>query len=344
MSEMTEPRSRLEAFLQKRCPGGDNLKVTDYEPITGGYSRAMARAWAEDSDGRRGYIVRADPPPGQAIIDTDRAQEWALLTSLSTGGHVPLPAPLWFDEAGDELGSPAIVMEMIDGEALIARARRSDPSEQQAMAMKMGAVGARIHTFDVTLLPDHIEMPASWDEYMDRRIEEWADAERAYGDSNPFMRLIAAYLKANKPAPAPLTLVHGDFQIANLLIDKDDEYYMVDWELAHIGDPREDLGWMMFASVTQPPDIIREDPEAFYAEYRELTGLSEEIVNTAAVDYFIMLAAGTVFMPVMEQLGLVSTGETTGMQVTYMSNAVAGMHNVLMSAMARHRAATRGGA
>ena len=154
-------------------------------------------------------------------------------------------------------------------------------------------------------------------------------------DSNPFMRLIASYLRANKPPPA-LTLVHGDFQIANILI-ADDGYYMVRLGLAHVGDPREDLGWMMFASVTQPPDVIAEDPEAFYSRYRELTGLSEEIINPATIDYFVMLAAATVFIPVVQQFEAVVKGESTGIMVTYMSNAIAGMHNVLMNAMARHR-------
>ena len=64
MTDIAEVTSQLEAFFQKRCPGGDSLKIAGYEPITGGYSRAMARVWVEDSDGRRGYIVRADPPPG----------------------------------------------------------------------------------------------------------------------------------------------------------------------------------------------------------------------------------------------------------------------------------------
>ena len=88
--EVVEVTSQIELFLQKRCPGGESLKVTGYEPITGGYSRAMARVWVEDSDGRRGYIVRADPPPGQAIIETDRTEEWELLTALSEAGTIPL--------------------------------------------------------------------------------------------------------------------------------------------------------------------------------------------------------------------------------------------------------------
>jgi hypothetical protein len=101
---------------------------------------------------------------------------------------------------------------------------------------------------------------------------------------------------------------------------------------------------MMFASVTQPPDVIAEDPEAFYSRYRELTGLSEDVINAATVDYFVMLAAATVFIPVVQQFEAVVKGESTGIMVTYMSNAIAGMHNVLMNAMARHRAATGGAA
>ena len=53
--------------------------------------------WVEDADGVRGYIVRADPPPGQSILDTDRTEEWDLLNALSDSGSVPLPKPLWFD-------------------------------------------------------------------------------------------------------------------------------------------------------------------------------------------------------------------------------------------------------
>ena len=76
----------------------------------------------------------------------------------------------------------------------------------------------------------------------------------------------------------------------------------------------------------------------------QLTGLSEEIINPATIDYFVMLAAATVFIPVVQQFEAVVKGESTGIMVTYMSNAIAGMHNVLMNAMARHRAATGGAA
>ena len=141
----------------------------------------------------------------------------------------------------------------------------------------------------------------------------------------------------------PLGLVHGDFQVANVLIGNQGSDVLVDWELAHIGDPREDLGWCMMASVTQPPDVIGADEEAFYSRYREISGLSEEQVNPTTTDYFLLLASATVFVPVTEQLAALDRGETTGIQVAYMSPAVSGMHDVFYRALKRHQAATGGG-
>ena len=66
-----ETVARIEAFLSKRSDAGA-VTVHDYVPITGGYSRAMSRFYASDANGRRGYVMRADPPPGQSILDTIR--------------------------------------------------------------------------------------------------------------------------------------------------------------------------------------------------------------------------------------------------------------------------------
>jgi aminoglycoside phosphotransferase (APT) family kinase protein len=342
MTDVDDQRARLEAYLNERVASPGTLKVTQYEPIIGGYSRAMARVWVEDAEGRRGYITRADPPPHTAIIDTDRAAEWQVLTALAAAGTIPMPAPLWFDESGAQLGTPTIVMEMVDGEALIAKARASDASEHPAMAMGMCEVAATIHAYDIGLLPDHLPVPTSWDEYIDGRIQEWIDAEREHVDADPFMRLVASWLRANKPPPAPLGLVHGDFQIANLLIDNEGTYLAVDWELAHVGDPREDLGWMAFAAVTQPPDLIADCTEEFHQRYRELSGLGDDVVNPATIAYFTVLASGGVFIPVIREMAAVAKGEAAGMTVIYMSNAVAGMHMVLMNAMAEHDRLTGG--
>jgi aminoglycoside phosphotransferase (APT) family kinase protein len=338
-----DTRSRMEDFFRRRSDDPDSVKLVDYQLITGGYSRQMSRVWMEDGGVTRGYIVRQDPPPGQAIIDTDRATEWEVLSTLHETGKIPMPAPLWFDPTGEELGSPGIVIDMVDAEALVSLGRRCDPSELPSFAPRMAEVGGRLAAFPLDQAPACLEVPASWDDYIDARIQYWIDAEKKHVDRDPFMRLIAAYLKSNRPPPVPLGLVHGDFQVANILIaadPKDD--VIVDWELTHIGDPREDLGWAMMASVTQPPDVISADEAAFYARYREVSGLSEEQVNPTTTDYFLLLASSTVFVGVIEQLATLDAGHTTGIQLAYMSPAVSGMHDVFYRALKRHAAATGG--
>ena len=110
------------------------------------------------------------------------------------------------------------------------------------------------------------------------------------------MRVVAAWLDANRPPEAPLTLVHGDLQAPNILLQEDTgDFHLLDWELSRIGDPREDLGWWALAGKSQPPDLIDANPDAFYARYREQTGLSEEIVNPATVAYFTVLGSLAVF-------------------------------------------------
>ena len=342
MTDTTDPRARLEDFFRRRSDEPDSVKVVDHQLITGGYSRQMSRVWVEDGGQQRGYIVRQDPPPGQAIIDTDRATEWEVLSTLHRSGRIPMPAPLWFDPTGEELGSPGIVIEMFEGEAMVSVGRRVDADELSTFAPRLAQVGGALAAFPLEEAPACLEVPASWDEYIDSRIQYWIDAERKHVDRDPFIRLIAAYLKSNRPPPVPLGLVHGDFQVANILLGNDGKDVIVDWELAHIGDPREDLGWCMMASVTQPPDVVGADEDAFYERYREVSGLSEEQVNPATTDYFLLLASSTVFVGVLEQLAALDRGETTGIQLAYMSPAVAGMHDVFFRALKRHAERTGG--
>ena len=342
MTDLAETRARLEAFFRARSDDPDHVRVVDHQLITGGYSRQMTRVWVEDGGERRGYIVRQDPPPGQAIIETDRATEWDVLSTLHKTGRIPMPAPLWFDPTGDELGSPGIVIEMVEAESLVSAARKCDPSEVGAFAPRLASLGGALAAFPLDEAPACLTVPASWDDYIDARIQYWVDAERKHCDRDPFMRLIAAYLRSNRPPPVPLGLVHGDFQIANALMGKDGADVLVDWELTHIGDPREDLGWCMMASVTQPPDVVGADEETFYARYREISGLSEEQVNPATTDYFLLLASSTVYVGVLETLAALDRGDTTGIPVAYMSPAVSGMHDVFYRALKRHAAATGG--
>jgi aminoglycoside phosphotransferase (APT) family kinase protein len=308
--------------------------VVDYTPITGGYSRAMSRFWVEDAGARRGYVMRADPPPGQSILETDRAVEWNVLQAVHAQGGVRIPTPLWFDPDGSELGSPAFISENVEGDTLHVLANAGTEDTNRQYIDRLAGLIADVHRFDIDKLPADLERPASWDSYIDGCISAWREAEAVHVEREPFMRTVAAWLDAHRPPPAPLTLVHGDFQGPNIVVQRDTgEYHFVDWELAHVGDPREDLGWWTLAMGSQPPDLIAQNTEAFYSRYRELTGISPDIVNPATVAYFTVLSSFTVFNNLIKMTSRLARGEPMGTSVAYMTNAMPYMHSAWINSM-----------
>ncbi len=336
----TDVQTRLQAFFGRRNESG-SARVVAYDPITGGYSRETARVWVEDSTGIHGYVVRSDPASGNSVLQTDRTEEWALLCALGKDGSVPVPAPLWFDADGSELGTRAIVMELIDGPSLLSVVRDEDPAQQLQLALPIADVVAAIHRFDVAALPAHLPVPASWDDYIDTCVRRWREAEQVHVERDPVFRLIACWLEANKPAPVPLGLVHGDFHPANLIVDPDGCYQVVDWEVAHVGDPREDLGWMALAAIAQPPDVIAADPAAFYERYRRCSGLPAEALDPASIAYFVVLSATTTFLQVISRLRELADGETTAIKIAYITNIKAGLQRILFDAMTDPQLVTR---
>ena len=346
MADAREMAARIEAFLASRHDrGGGAARVVEVIPITGGYSRQMSRVVVEDDHGQVGYIIRADPPPGQSILDTDRTVEWTVLSAIAEHGTVRMPGVRWFDQTGEHLGSPAIVLDQVMGEGLNTLSQRGDREGNKAFTDRLAGALASVHTFDLTKLPAIMERPRSWDEYLDGCIASWHAAEAAHVEHDPFMRVVGAWLEANRPPEAPLMLVHGDFQTPNVLVERDSgHFHLIDWELTHIGDPREDLGWWVLASASQPPDLIADDEEAFFSRYRELTGLSAEVVNPATVAYFTVMASANVFFSLIRQTSLMTRGETNAMGIAYMTNAMPFMHGVWIDSMRKAGAWGKGGA
>ena len=324
---------QLETLLSNVWADGSTTSVSDFVQITGGYSRYMARFAATAGDQSARFILRADPPPGQSILDTDRRLEWDLVQALMADGGVTVPAARFFDD-GSTLGAPAIVFDEIAGETLFVRTQAGEVTDHLDLLEPLADLSAAIHAVDVATLPQAIERPTSWDEYIDAGAARWRTVEQDHVESDPFMRVIAAWLAANKPPPTELTLVHGDFQAPNILIDESTgALNMLDWELAHVGDPREDLGWWALAHTSQPPNLIEADQERFLARYRDRTGLSEEVVNPAALAYFTVFAELGVFANVIGATAAMAKGQASGMSVAYMTSAIPFMHGVYINSM-----------
>ena len=102
--EPSQLPQQLASFIGKRWDAEGEVTIEDFAEITGGYSRYMARFTASTPDRSQGFILRADPRPGQSIIDTDRTAEWRVVNAVASTGAVNLPEAYWFDETGEDLG------------------------------------------------------------------------------------------------------------------------------------------------------------------------------------------------------------------------------------------------
>jgi len=209
---------------------------------SGGASR---ETWALDATGKSGrafpLILRRDPS-GQADAD-NRATEYAVLAAADHG-NVPVPRVLALLESSDDLGA-GFLMDRVEGETIPRRILRDDEyaNARPRLAAQAGAIAARIHAIGVEALPTLPRMDAG----------EQIDQQRTYLDTfdepHPALELGLCWLEDHTPAPlAAPALVHGDFRNGNFIVGSDGIRAVLDWELAHLGDPVEDLGWLCVKS------------------------------------------------------------------------------------------------
>ncbi len=296
-------------------------KVLSCRPLTGGYSRIMTHAVVAWPDGReQALVLRSDPPPEEIVYKTDRRSEWNVLRALTDAAAVAMPPALYFDD-GSHLGAPTIVLGCCDGPSLQAASMDGD-ADLDSLAEQVADTLAGIHNVDLALLDGALTPPDDWASYINGLVDEWALAEKAHPESVPVLRYLSAWLRAHRPAPMDMVLVHGDFQASNLLVK--DGLQAIDWEFAHVGDPREDLGWFsLFSASIAAPNLYGRDPEGFLARYRAGTGASPEAVNQATVGYFSVVAATRVYLSILQSAAAMAEGKAQGVMLTYNLNACA---------------------
>ncbi len=320
MQNPDEMPARIAAFLAQQEPEWRDIEVVAYEVMTGGYSRLLGKAHVRHAEGEEVLVLRGDPPPGRSLIDTDRAQEWEVISAM--GGHgVRTPRSRYFDDHGTHLGTRALVIEYTASTSFLPYAAAGGSLE--GLNIKLADALASYHNVAVTALPDRLERPKDWDSYIGHRIDEWRRTADAHVEDLPILRYVAAWLDAHRPPEVPLTLIHGDFQSANLMLADDGHFEILDWELASIGDPREDIGYFKAVAQIAPPDLLDDAGVAGFCErYRELTGLNEAQVNPVTVTYFLILGVIGTVRRLLEGGAAYSRDENTLLASVFNMNSV----------------------
>lgn len=196
-----------------------------------------------DCDGER---TEAVAQVSTNVIAATPVTHEATLLGLAAEAAVPVPSVYAATNSLAGIERPAMVVSRLSGESVPRRVLRAlnRPQDGDSVAADCGRALARLHAVDPSRVPrevDHIDPTQPFSDYCDRLDAILA----ALPTPHPAVRLGVNWLRRNQPTttPAP-SLVHGDFRNGNLLIQDGRLSAVLDWELAHVGDPMEDLAWL----------------------------------------------------------------------------------------------------
>jgi aminoglycoside phosphotransferase (APT) family kinase protein len=209
--------------------------------LSGGASRETWSFDLVDPQGTRHRLVLRRDPTATAL-ESARSTEYALLEAAARG-DVPVPKVRVLLDPADGLGD-GFVMDRVEGETIPRRILRDDTfaGARPRLAAQCGEIAARIHAVPVDSLPTLPVLDAR--AQLDQQ-RTWLDT---FGEPHPALELGLRWLEERLPPPSEPRLVHGDYRNGNFIIDPDGIEAVLDWELAHLGDPIEDLGWLCVKS------------------------------------------------------------------------------------------------
>jgi len=235
--------SRLESFLAARV--GRPVRVSALSRKSGGASRETYLFEAEwEGSEKRGFVLRRDPVA--SLLESDRSHEYRVLEAARSLG-VPVPAVRWLELGREALDRPFFVMERVDGMVTPPTFPQAYPDEmRERCAEDFVSILAAIHRADWRAAGfGFLDAPAPGPEAARRAVDLWRGIfEKDRIEPNPVLTRAFEWLEENLPSSDQVTLVHADYRSGNYLHESDGRITaMLDWEMAHLGDPHEDLGW-----------------------------------------------------------------------------------------------------
>jgi len=264
---------------------GADVRIEGLQRLSSGASRQTFAFGAVPTEGAESVpliVQRAEGVGGSGALPM--AVEARLLDRAARGG-VPVPELVASSDGDGPLGVRCLVTARLPGEALPTRLFRDDryAGGVKRLAADAAAALAAIHRLDASGLglasnADPVALHRSVLDFLN--------------EARPVLELAYGWLEASRPPPTPggERVLHGDFRLGNLLVDEGGLRAVLDWELAHLGDPLEDLGWSMIRAwrfdAVRPAGVFP-DRESWIAEYEAASGMT---VDRAALVWWEIAA------------------------------------------------------
>lgn len=240
---------RLAAWMDGQGLGEGPIEAA--RPLSGGTQNVLLRFRRSGRD----HVLRRPPPVPRQGSDATMRREARVLAALA-GTDVPHPRLVAACAETEPLGVAFYLMEPVDGFNAVTglpALHRGDASVRRRMGLSLVEGIAALHAVDHAAVG--LSDFGKPERYLERQVDRWLAQLKDYERhaewpgpaSIPGLEKVADWLRANLPPQQPTGILHGDYQFANVMYrpDSGDLAAIVDWELASIGDPLVDLGWIV---------------------------------------------------------------------------------------------------
>ncbi|MFV0278457.1 MAG: phosphotransferase family protein [Parahaliea sp.] len=248
----------IDAFTQWLDEQGlGSGPLEDIKFISGGTQNILMRFTRSGKT----HILRRPPQHLRENSNRTMVREATVLKALA-GSGVPHPALVAYSADTQPLGYAFYIMEVIDGfnpTTGLPAAHAASPPMRHRMGLALTEGIARLGELDYLAMG--LADFGKPDDYLARQVERWNAQLDSYSQlpqwdgrkDLPEVEAIGQWLETHRPASFRPGIMHGDYHLANVMFCNDSAELaaIVDWELATIGDPLIDLGWLL---ATWPDD------------------------------------------------------------------------------------------
>jgi aminoglycoside phosphotransferase (APT) family kinase protein len=317
-TDLEAAREALEGWLRRKLGDRAHVAVSALStPTASGFSNETLFFDVSSDDlgttRRQSMVARlqADGPGLYPVSDI--TVQYRIMAALGESTSVPVPAMLWLEEDPSILGAPFFVMTGVDG-----RVPADDPPftasgwvldltpyERAELNDNALRVLAEIHALDpVELGLEFLSRPELGDSPLDQEIAfyERYYAWAAEGRSHPTLEAAFRWIHGNRPTePETAVLSWGDARIGNMIFGTERQVLAVlDWEMATIASPEQDLGWWLFFHRHHTEGVGLPHPDGFpnrdevVRRYEELSG--RKVRNLDFYEAFAALRGATIMV------------------------------------------------
>ena len=269
----------LRRYLAEQIPGEDAPLVVTR--ISGGHSNETFFI----QRGAQEWVLRR--PPRGPLLPTahDVLREYRVLKALNTT-TVPTPKVILACEDTSIIGAPFYLMERVHG--IVVRHELppygNDSAGKRAISTALVDALVELHGADWRAIG--LENFGKPEGYLERQLRRWTgQLEKSRQRPLPELDAVTVWLTEHMPQSGPATIVHGDYRLDNVMmaLDKPHVLAIFDWEMATIGDPLADVGYLlsfwrepgdpepeftseMWRAMEQPGFLTRKEIANYYAE------------------------------------------------------------------------------